>query len=460
MKHWILAFLISLAPLEADARLLFQGGGVSYPVSQTVTTNLASTSSTIPNGFVGISIRFATAYSVPNYTKPVLDVYTETNTSLISLLQLLGTDVQFRLGGTAGDDGNNFPNPTQANVNHVAAFVNAISAQPMLFQLPLHINQPTNSVALLGMQLAATPSVSTIVEFGNEPDAYGVSVATYHSLWNTLYSDVIASYPSSILDAPDVSNLANMATYTTGLTPGKAGLHWVTSHYYEANNLTVAGIGAMLATVGSQNYTSNVAYSSNFKMNETNIATGQTNVGVVDGLTGTAWFLEEAIQLAKAGAQGLNVWNGDVHSTGVTPIPENTYLRNNDGTYSPHSAFWGMLLFSKITGQTIAATTITGSGSANAISTVGASGNANQIIVNGSPVNTLSIKPAQSTAWSTATVLRVASSDGTGCLNTTPTVGGAQIGASGTWAGTPFTINNGDSFSLGPCEAALVQIQP
>lgn len=75
-------------------------------------------------------------------------------------------------------------------------------------------------------------------------------------------------------------------------------------------------------------------------------------------------------------------------------------------------------------------------------------------------IDAASITPTQINFWTTANVLKISTSDGNNCTSGNPTIGGQPIGKSGLWAGSPSSINNGQSISLQPCEAALIQILP
>jgi hypothetical protein len=116
-----------------------------------------------------------------------------------------------------------------------------------------------------------------------------------------------------------------------------------------------------------------------------------------------------------------------------------------------------MLLFSKIEGQQIVRTSLFGPSTVKAISTKGAGANANILIVNNDTSYPLLAKPDQSNIWSTAEIYVINSS--VGCVDTNPALNGYVIGEGGSWAGSPAILNRGDSISIAPCGAALVEIQ-
>ena len=98
-----------------------------------------------------------------------------------------------------------------------------------------------------------------------------------------------------------------------------------------------------------------------------------------------------------------------------------------------------------------------GGSALKAISTKGAGANANILIVNNDTSYPLLVKPDQSNIWSTAEIYVINSS--VGCVDTNPALNGYVIGEGGSWAGSPAILNRGDSISIAPCGAALVEIQ-
>jgi hypothetical protein len=116
-----------------------------------------------------------------------------------------------------------------------------------------------------------------------------------------------------------------------------------------------------------------------------------------------------------------------------------------------------MLLFSKIEGQQIVSTSISGASSVKVISTKGSGADANILIVNNDTSYPLLAKPDQSNSWSTAEFYLINSL--VGCVDTSPALNGYMVGEGGSWAGSPAILNRGASISIPPCGAALVEIQ-
>jgi hypothetical protein len=178
--------------------------------------------------------------------------------------------------------------------------------------------------------------------------------------------------------------------------------------------------------------------------------------GISNRLAAATWYLNEAIVMAAGGWSGINI-HAAYHFVSAIYNP---IVQLGDGNFGAGPIFYGLFLFSKIEGQQILPLAIGGNGNIQAIATKGANGNANILAVNNDVSSSVIVTPQQSGAWTTANVLVLQDGDGNGCASASPVVGGAAIGESGSWSGTPFSIANGGYVSIPPCGAALIQIQP
>jgi len=115
---------------------------------------------------------------------------------------------------------------------------------------------------------------------------------------------------------------------------------------------------------------------------------------------------------------------------------------------------------SKLEGQVTATATNTGTGSIVSLATVGQNGNANIVVINQDINTPVTITPAQSSSWTFAKVMVLADATHSGCADTNVTLGGATIGEGGSWSPTWQYVNNGGSFTIGACGAAVIEIQP
>jgi hypothetical protein len=249
----------------------------------------------------------------------------------------------------------------------------------------------------------------------------------------------------------------NLQSVFAALTPGVASLNMVTTHFYAFCVGTFSGaVPSTLLQYVTANYpfNNNVSFigSTKLVMSETNTICGHGQSGMSDRLMAATYYLNEAMTLWANGYSGLLIQNYYLGSSFY-----NIATLNGDSTYTPTPIFYGMYLMGRIQGQQQAATTVTGSGNVRALSTVGGGGNANILVVNNDTSRPNFVTPAQSSNWATANVLQI---NGGGCGEASPTIGGAAFGKSGAWSGASFSISKGQAIGLGPCEAALVSIQP
>ena len=449
------------------------GGGIAGPRSVTLTANLAATGYTVPADFVGYSFEL---------TGLVPGNYLTGSGSLCSLAGLIGTSGSIRIGGISSD-GATPPALTQPIANGLESFRACLgSGWKIIYGLDLVAANSTTAATQAGFLNTASGS-NVIFQFGNEPiDGSNFTVSTYQTAWNAYQTAVTGAVPSAKLAAWDDGNFGQTQTAINGLTGGLAGLTYVTQHYYNSPcsvaesasvmigkmiiNTTIplaAGLSAILQNVGWA-----TASSIKTRMTESNTICSGGVAGSSDRMMAAAWYLNEAILLANGGYNGVNThnvfwWPASGGAPIIGTANPNTYgalLLSGDGNFYPGSIFYGLYLFSKIEGQQTISLSQAGNGFVQSIASKGGGGNANILAVNNDLFNPVVITPAQSSAWTTANVLQIKSPSGAGCTEASPTVGGQAIGESGAWSGAPFSIANGASVTLGPCEAALIQIQP
>ena len=447
-------FLILTVFLILTSRLYaFSDNFGSTPVN--VTALLDDTSSTIPSNFVGLSLE----------TQDIIadTIYTGSNASLQNLVKLLGSNGILRVGGTSqdtGHQGNPTPALTQRIVNDLAGFNSALgSGWSLIYGLDLGSNNPSEAVTQAGYIINAFGIKNVIFQIGNEPDNW-YSPSAYMSMWNDYYSSLSASYPSIIFAAPDAAELiSNTQNYTVSLTPGISGLNSLSTHFYGVGcNPVSISYAFYLANPASQSWTATYA-PGKLRLTESGGICAGGQLGYTNVLLQAAWYLNTAISMAN------DAWIGFNYHSVMTPYAPwggrisyyNPYTVQNDKGYSPTPVFYGMLLFSKIEGQKIVSTSISGGSSVRAISTKRSGSNANILIVNNDTSYPLLAKPDQSNIWSTAKVYVINSS--VGCVDTSPTLNGYVIGEGGSWAGSPAILNRGAAISIPPCGAAFVEIQ-
>jgi hypothetical protein len=456
------------------------GGQAAQGHSLSVTANLSSLGATIPSSFIGFSADttdFINGFYQGTTGSWSSAGFTGNAASFISLAQLvLGSGCTFRLGGSDSDAGTP-PTVTSGMANNLNSFLGAIGCPTLIYGLDLVANNSAAAATTAGTLATAIGTANVVFQFGNEPSLESITAANYVTRWNAYYTAVTGTVGGAKLAATDdIINpgWGSVPTVISQLTPGLAGLTMVTEHWYPfCNGMFSSPVPAILLsqiqmqqfTTGGLSPGSTGQYLINTqaygatpqRMTETNSICSRGQAGMSDRMMASAWFINTAIVLANQGWAGMNpfqVWFGGIGNYNPTVITA-------DNNFAPSPVFYGMFLFAKIQGQQTAALAYANSGTnIVGIATKGGNGNANILVVNNDVLNPVSVKPDQSSAWTTAKVLLVNDSDGNGCASSVPFVGGAAIGESGAWTGGPTTINSGASVTIPPCGAALIQIQP
>lgn len=437
--------------------------------SVSVRANLSGNGFTIPSNFVGYSI---------NTNSMIYGGYLKgSNVSLCNLAKLIGANGVLRVGGL-DQDAATPPPLTQQMANDLESFRSCLgSGWTLIYGLDGVANNSATAATQAGYIASASGSNATF-QFTNEPiDGSNFTVSSFQTMWNSYRTAVLAAVPGANLAAWDDGNFGYTQTAINGLTGGVSGLKYVTQHWYSGPCGTVQTpsylISSIETSVQTNTFTQNYAWSASagvlMRMTETNSICGGGALGSSDRLMASTWYLNQAIALASAGWSGINTHNNFCQVAQTTcPVLDttnpNTYgalLLSGDGNFYAGAVFNGLYLFSRIEGQQIIPVSISGSSfNIMAIATKGANGNANVIVVNDDVSQPATIFVDQSSAWSTANVLQIKSGSGVGCTDASVTIGGATIGESGSWTGSATSLSNGRSISLGPCESALIQIQP
>lgn len=443
-----------------------QGSSAHAPIVATVSVDLAHPGATIPSNFVGFSINTTTF--LDNY-------FTGSASSLLGLMGLVGTNGVLRIGGVDQDAGT-APTVTTTQCNNLASFISTLgSGWTVIYGLDAVANNSAAAATTASCLATAIGTSKVIFQFGNEPvDNGNFTISTWQTMWNSYYTAVTTSVSGAKLAAWDDADYVDTQTAIAGITPGLAGLTYVSQHWYGIytrtnNTITppqlLSSIGGPNIFFSGVNLGRNISWAGSIptRMTESNSVASNGLVGISDRLVASAWVLNEAITLAQLGWAGLDTFSNVVACCGfLVPGAYNSLVENpvSSGNFFPGAPFYGQYLFSKIEGQHIAPIAIGSNGNINAFATKGANGNANIIVVNSDAVNPATVLPVQSSAWTSANVLQIKSGSGAGCTDASITVGGQSIGLSGSWSGAPFSISNGQSISLGPCESALIQILP
>jgi hypothetical protein len=464
VKRLILAWFFLWISTSAFAQIpaASTGGKPSSTAFVKISANLAAPGFTIPTNFVGFS------FEVSDLVGGYFQGTTGSAASMLGMMQLLGTCGSVRIGGASSDSTPSAPALTNTIASNLQAFMGALGGCWQLFYgLDLKINNAATAATQAGLIATAFGASNVIFQFGNEPELY-LTPANYITNWNGYYTTVSGAVAGLKVAAWDSGDFADTQTVIAGLTPGLAGMSYLTQHYY-SDFATVGTIQHIFATLRAQNAYNGFYINNGYagsksipqRMTETNSVDNGGLADISNTMGGSAWLILEQIILAAAGWSGVNIHGYYIQVPGFPANPQYVPMVHlSDGNFGPGASFYAMFMFSKIEGQQIVPIAIGGSANVAAIATKGSGGNANILSVNLDPGKSALVYPDQRAAWSTARVLTMTALDSSGCSSTNLIVGGAAIGESGSWPGDSVTINDGASVSIPPCGAALIQIQP
>jgi hypothetical protein len=434
--------------------------------SVTITVNTSGSGKTIPSNFVGISVEVGDL--ITGYYQGT----TGNAASWIALANLLGPNGVLRFGGSSADSATP-PALTQPIATAAAAFVAALgNGWTIYYGLDAKANNSATAATQAGFIATAFGTANVVFQYGNEPISSGnYTEGTYPTMWNAYDSAVTTAVPGAKRAAWDDANVPGFLTTLGSLTPGVAGLTAVTQHFY-CNVMNTAPL--LLASVPT-NLSANQLPCGNLginslanqlgaipqRMSETETIGNCGQAGLSNRLVASAWYIQMASSLAQLGWVGLNIHNAYLNSGACTPQGVyNPFVQQADGGFAPGTIFYGLYLFSKIEGQQILPSSWAGNGNVAVIATKGTNNNANILVANTNAFEPVTVTPQQSGAWTTATVLKLTAGSGQGCYDPTPLLGGKAIAEGGVWAGSTFNLSAGASITLGPCESALIEIQP
>ncbi len=459
----IAALLLSCSTAAAQSPVLSRG--TSAAKVATVTANLTISGPSIPNSFVGISSEAGDL--IGGYYQGT----TGNAASYIGLARLLGANGYLRIGGNSSDTATP-PALTSGIASNLASFIAGIGAGwKVIYTLDAVANNSATAATQAGLLATALGTANVIFQYGNEPITAGhFNNSTYATMWNAYQTAVTGAVSGALVAAPDDGLLGGGGTTNqaslAGLSVGTAALSFVTIHAYEycsPTTLTAAPFPlGKWSSIDAPNFgpVSSWASLTKMRITEQNAICNQGQAGMTDTMMNVAYTVMKASTLAQFGWAGMDTHNVFPPSgNGGQAANYNAFVQQVDGGFSPGPAFYGMYLFAQIEGQTIVNSSISGNSSISAIATHRAAGKANILVANVDAMDSVTITPAQSSAWSTANVLTVRAGAGAGCTDTTFKLGGQPILEGGSWSGTTFSINNGQSITLGPCEAALVSVQ-
>lgn len=463
-----LALLAQLTYAAAQSTPSLLNGPPTAPVPRiaTVSANLSGAGRVIPSNFVGLS------GEVGDLITGFYQGTTGPAASFLGIMNMLGPNGILRLGGSSSDS--LAPTPpalTSGIASNLAAFVSGLgSGWKLIYGLDLFANNSSVAASQAGLITTAMGANTPTFQIGNEANSYYTS-AQYTTNWNLYYTAINGTVPGVKIDAATLGNWGTTQSYTSGLvgsTTGVGALTGLTTHWYNANGQLVnaaqlvSSPHTLAVPTGfflNQNYANTQGVP--LGVDESNSVSGGGQSGFSDRLMASAWYLNEAFQMSTINITFIDTHNFFADNTGPNNNGwYNPIVLNLDGNFQPGPIFYGMLLFSKIEGETTIPFSIAGNANVTAIAALGVNGNANMIVVNDDQFESVKVTPTQSVAWTSASILKVRDGDGFACASASPIIGGQPIGEGGAWSGKPFTIQNGQTFVLEPCASALVKILP
>jgi|HubBroStandDraft_6_1064221.scaffolds.fasta_scaffold00050_111 hypothetical protein len=472
MRKIGIALVLALAASNAYAQSPLRRSSQVY-------ANLSATGYTIPSGFVGFSAEAG------DLIAGFYQGATGANGSWLGVANLLGSNGVLRIGGNSSDQAATAPALTAGIASGLATFVAGLGAGwKLVYGLNLQINNSATAATQAGLIATAMGGgANAVFQFGNEAIGNYVTKSQYETNWNAYYTAVSGTVSGLKVAATDTEDFGDTQAVIAALTPGAAGMTYVTQHWYGSLNgapYTVASASQMVSTVAINYYlnsgTGNAALPySGYEINNNWAAANGiklrlsesnniNNLGLLtysDRMMSATWYINEAIAFSNMGWDGINTHVAYGNGAGNGIGKYNPIVSKDGGTtYQAAPEFYGQYLFAKIEGQQTVEVSIGGNANLNAIATKGTNGNANILVVNNDPNNVAYVSFGQSLAWTTANVLPLS---GTSCSDTAPTLGGSIIGPGGSWSGSSTAVNSVGgigSTAILPCGIVLIQIQP
>jgi hypothetical protein len=396
----------------------------------------------VPADFLGLSIEWCNAQTVLGQVStggidPIFAQY------VANLREYGAGPMLIRIGGGSTDSGGSCRTPTAIQSIQPMNDFAASTGTKFSFGLNLLSNDLTASKVQAAAYCAGMPAASVAgLEIGNEPDLYttaGWSASTYYTELSQYLAGVLSvqSCTSNIM-GPSFSqfngqHLDFVPNIHDTLVAGQAkGLGTVTQHYYTGSKDTIAP-GFLLSPAayeGPERVISEMELAHSlgmtYRVNEMNSASGGGAAGVSNAFESALWFLENALNFAAEGVDGINIHGGMLAGKSynyytpffITAKGGGSFSLNNEGAF-PATAplYYGMLFFERaINGanSTIYPVSLQTSANVQAWSTVDGSGTRRLILVSRDTLNSATIAIANSASVASVCYLTAPSYHSTG----------------------------------------------
>ncbi len=400
------------------------------------------------------------------------------NHNLIAMFRRLGSGV-LRLGGgsvdqllwTSGSTGTH-AQVSSTNIRNLAGFLQA-TGWLCLYGVNLATSTPALAAEEGGFAVTALGSNLLGIEFGNEPDEYGVpgkffagnwSFQQFLSRWYLFRAAVLQEAPHVPITGPATGGGNNISTWTLpfgrDVTPGELTL--LTQHYYRAGGGSSIATAAFLISPDTQ-LTGELAtlkagsqqLGISYRISECNSFSGGGAAGVSNSYASSLWVIDFLFDVALGGSTGVNMHGGG-QAPGYTPIAD-----DSGGVIEARPEYYGLLLFALAGSGTLLQTQLSAGGDAvTAYALRTPSGGLNLILVNKdtSQTLTLTIQTSQSIRTATSQIMTGASLAATSGIS----IQGATVNQDGSFApASPATLTvsgTRTTCSLPALSATLISI--
>jgi hypothetical protein len=413
-----------------------------------------------------------------SYEKSMLSrgLFDPADSAMIGLLRGLGQGV-LRVGGNQVDrttwrpdgPGGEAAFIAPADVRRFAAFVRATGWQ-VLYAVNMGANDPAAAADEVAFATAALGDMLDGIEIGNEPDVFHsnglrertYTYAQYSGEWQRLADAVRARTPKLVLTGP--ASAGNVRDFTLPFARDHGSeINLLTQHYYRANGMLASstldvllhpdpnlpGLLRSLADAAAVNH-----IQGGFRLAEANSYYNGGAPNVSNSFGGALWLLDFLINLARAGAAGVNLHGGG-NNAGYTPIGDNGRV-----PVEVRPEYAAMRLFAPLSGGTLIPAVTDADGLNLGACAVRGKGGQTQLLL----VNKDRSRPAKLSVTLAAPAREAAL---TGLAGDSPDsklgvrLGGSAIATDGSWAGRVEMIAVAGThlaFDLPPATAVLAEL--
>lgn len=425
----------------------------------------------VPPAFLGFSIEPTNMCN--------LVTLAQQDPALAQLFKNLGTG-NMRIGGTTVENTTWYPSAAQTCrwtntlitptlVTDIFAFAQQ-AGWTITWTVPLKNFNPQEFVDEASYVAQFGGSTLSSIEFGNEPNRYGLSFAQYQANWETYYNDFRVNNPTTPVSGPSVnpSSPDRGGWFVQFINAEGSKIAFATAHRYYGSPggphpptiqrlLSKAIIHA--AALDFQNmYQLTQQQHLLLQFNETNNFDLGGVKGVSDVFAAALWGTDYLFTGLDYGVTQMDIHGVPNNPSGNNRGTLNYYSPiNDDGTPTP--LYYAMLLFHYVAangGQQVPVQ-LSGQGNVSAHAILGSNGQLNLVIVNKDAHNAAHVAINTTQSYSQAQGISLIAPS----LSSTSNIlfGGSPIGADGSWRPTNFKqipVNGASSNVTVPAGSALV----